>query len=281
MLTRTPWLKISPAACLRLFFFSLVLGIQAGVLYDLHQIYGLPFAVERLAPSPVRLATPANGQRNLLVIGVDRLSNTRPNERLAKPEQLTGGLGQAQPGAPRLASLWLVSYFPGVSAVSLVPLYPAPGAADSGWQRALVASFHLNALGVPSVEFLHQLEKRQIWWSNYAILDEIALASAIDMLGGVELDGQWLSGPAALLHLPHSWEDPSASLLGQAQLLHRLCRQALLLPQETDFTPLWRLAPAHLRSDLDPPSALAEWQSVLLAQPGLSCEFPLISISKR
>jgi hypothetical protein len=236
----------SPAWYALLFCACLFLGGWAGVSVARSNVARQIFHLRRPASG---LAQPANGQRNLLVIGVDRLDNAQP----------------------RLESVWLALYFPGRSPVAFLPLYPGPGG-----EEALPAAFELTPAGDPGERFLEQLRREQLWWSGIVLLDEAGLAAALDFLGGLPVGERPLGGALALASLARPWEDPAGALQGQTALLQASCAAAA----GRDFDPreirqFLRDTSGHLRADFELSQAAEEWLDLAGEAPGLTCEFPL------
>ena len=197
----------------------------------------------------VPLLTPATGQRNLLVIGIDDLSSP----------------------SPRLESLWLVSYFPGKSVYTLLPIYPDIIGNNNSNHEALAKDFNLNANDTPDQAFFDRLG-RETWWNNYLVVDESGLAAILDFLGGVIIDGRLLDGSGTPGSLT-LWDDPFASAHGQTALLQAACVRAASLHQQEAIQGLSLLAP-HMSSNLDLTQALRDW-STETGSLALRCEFPL------
>jgi hypothetical protein len=235
----------------------LVLGARAGAA-----IAGwIPFEAiprpQRSGASRQAYAAPANGQRNLLVIGVDRLDG-----------DLT-----------RLESLWLVLYFPGRSPLTLMPLYPRGGGPETSQRANLAEAFSLARSGEPDPAFFERLQHEQVWWSGYVVLDETALAVLVDQLGGVVLDGKHLNGDQTLDTIPRAREDPQAALQGQVGLLRSACLQAgKRLSGGLDFAGWANALGRYIRSDLDVFELAREWLQAAGPTPTLECEFPLLDV---
>ena len=202
------------------------------------------------------LPTPTTGQRNILIIGVDRLS-TRPTT------------------PSRLESIWLAAYLPGQPFVTLVSIYP-PLPTENGKQRSTIEEdFQLDADGAPGVKLINYLRRRQIWWSGHVILDEIAMIEIVDYLGGIPADNRRLSGAIALGEIPRPWDDSAAAIRGQTSLLKQLCRQAAQIPVNPDLSRIIALIPDNMYTNVDIQFALQEWQHLLSGESRLDCEFPL------
>jgi hypothetical protein len=196
---------------------------------------------------------PANGQRNLLVIGVDRLDHP----------------------SPRLESAWLVVYFPGRTPITFLPLYPqAAGEARRGI-ASLDKSFELTETGLPGESFFEQLSREQILWNHVLVLDELGLVGLLDYLGGVQLHGQFVDGKSALEETPRAWQDQEGAVAGQNRLLQAACLQAGSRFRPKDALQFLQLVGDHLRSDVDLSELIQDWFSQVEGEPVLRCEFPL------
>jgi hypothetical protein len=233
----------------------LLLGAWAGVLaagwLPFQAILG-PERSEDTAPAD---ALPANGQRNLLVIGVDSL----------------------EVDLPVLESLWLVLYFPGRNPVTLMPLYPQPGEPETSQETGLEKAFSLEGSGGPSPAFFEQLRHEQVWWTGYVLLDETAAAALLDQLGGLEVNGSQLDGLQALTNIPGALDDRTGALDGQSFLLRSACAQAGKRP--SDWPAVASLAGElrhHLRTDADVSELVRGWLQAAGPAPTLECEFPLL-----
>jgi hypothetical protein len=225
-----------------------VIGLAAGRTVGrsiLHQ--GKPLVNPAFEPSP----TPTTSQRILLVIGVDRLAAAEP----------------------RLESVWLVSYFPGQSEITLLPVYPSIlGSLDS--MRELAASFSLDRHGEPAPGFLAQLQKKNLWWSGRLLVDEIGLIAALDLLNSPAKVARNFESALVVGDLPRSWEEPEAALEGQANLLESACSKAKHPPGPADLANFLKQAGDHLRADFDILDNYSNWY-VASGNALMHCEFPL------
>jgi hypothetical protein len=194
------------------------------------------------------------GQRNLLIIGVDDLTSSEPH----------------------LRSVWLVIYFPGELDLTFVPLYPTTRNGIPFIDPELENSFGLDRGGGPSAPFFDFLGK-SVWWDNYLLMDEIALADGIYFLGGVAIGGEKLDGRQVFNSISAANEDLLKVLEIQVKLLDSICNQVALgtLPEGIEKQ-LSRLAD-HYRSDLDLYTFVNEWRiSISKSDKSLSCEFPTL-----
>jgi hypothetical protein len=238
------------------------------------------FTLYRLVPLPalslpVASREPAawkpGEQRNLLVIGVDRLNAAQPV----------------------LESAWLVLYTPGVPHFSFIPLFPLQDSDRPDLEQAIQAAFQVDRDKTPGATFLNALRSSGAWWNHYLLIDELALAELIDLsaspalperLTGLQLVADSLDRNAA--HSPVS---------AQARLISAVCRGAVnpSIPQDIDA--LRDRLSEHLNTDMKTkqfvnelrwlagpdlavaPDAYLDQTGVIQSQgAAITCEFPTI-----
>jgi hypothetical protein len=228
-----------------LFCLCLLLGGWAGVFVARSATLLRSFLQRQPAPAQ---AYPANDQRNLLVVGVDRLEADRP----------------------RLESLWLVLYFPGRSPITLLPLYPAPAGDDT-----LPASFALAHSGDLSPRFQEQLRSQQIWWHGTILMDEAGMAAMLDFLSASPGERR-ITGAQSIERSARPWHDPAGALLDQTALLQVGCDQAAgRVFSAAEVGQFLDGAAGHLRADLDLSQVAQAWLDLAGEAPAVRCEFPL------
>ncbi len=214
------------------------------------------------SPQPAApMATLSNGQRNLLVIATDDLTLEQPD----------------------LISIWLVLFVPPEPHLTLMPVYPSSTSGITEKDAALEAAFHLGSQKHElSQEFLQALHSRNLWWSEYAVMDEYALTH---ILNGLSPDGKNTSeaGEASTQNNSNA-QNPQPVLLNQAtryqEVCWRIARQESveLLIRNKNFD---QLMSGHIYSDLTKKDALAELSQLQIPSNGLYCEFPTLSIQTR
>lgn len=214
---------------------------------------GFYFPTQSLATTG---SVPATGQHNLLVIGVDDLTSP----------------------SPLLESVWLVGHFPGNSIFILVPLYPNPTENDDSQNKDLGNMFSINSAGVPDRAFFNYLEK-ETWWNNYLVIDEAGIATILDFLGEVILDGGLLNGSETFQSMTLPGKEQFATAQGQTELLQLACIRAASLDQEQLIKGLKRITP-HIKSNLDFTPHPQDWLTEKGSLPGLRCEFPVTDPSE-
>lgn len=206
--------------------------------------------IQKVSPLP----TPSNGQQNILVIGVDDLGRENP----------------------RLVGMWLVIYFPSKPTITFVPIYPEPQRTTLAESLPFARSFKLDTEGTPHVDFLNLLRQEQIWWNGYVLLDETAIAEAVDFFGSEKVnDGEIFNGKKILIASTSSWGDTSQTIDNQTNLIRQLCSQMSYLDADTDIKPILNLIPSHIRTNMNLINIIQDWRSLITQEDNLVCEFPL------
>ncbi len=230
-----------------LFALGLIFGCVAG-----EKIAGLWESItERATPLPTR----AMDQRDVFVIGVNRL-------RAAQPE---------------LAAVWYLLYIPDHPSVLMINLYPS---GNPEQDQRLVESFEIGPDKKPTRRFLNAVNKipKTEYITGYLLLDEIALMEIINFMGGVDLGSGLMNGPRALGEIPSPSEDPDEALEMQARLLNGMCQRAGAIQIPRTFDELGNLMPTFMISDLELDQAIDDWLSLRSSGTALNCEFPQIPL---
>ena len=81
-----------------------------------------------------------NGQRNILLIGVDQLDNATPH----------------------LEGLWLLMNVAASNQITLLPLYPATPGKEVMDPAQLISRFHLDSNGYPDTDFLSIIQEGRL-----------------------------------------------------------------------------------------------------------------------
>lgn len=203
----------------------------------------------------------SNGQRSLLLISTSSLNSTNPN----------------------LESIWLATYFPSDTNIRLLPIFPSGDPTISEWESHLVNSFKMNKengrLAV-NQDFLAVLQAENYWWSGYFVLDEVAMAGLFDLLGGIEMNGQTLSGEQVFSELPSAMEHPDDAYYYQLAILQSACKHISQIATNPDLSQLNLLLPRHMITDLEPNQISIEVQSLLTSERQPTCKFPLFEKSQ-
>lgn len=207
---------------------------------------------------PTNVSTAPNGQRNLLLIGVDRLDG----------------------GDPHLESIWLMIYLPYMPRVTLAPIFPAALEGGLAQDAYLDHVFRFQPNGSLDPAFFSALQEIEVWWHNYIILDRVGLQDVIDQVGGIEVEGQFLDGKRVLARLPTPSQDPKLSARAQVTILRDLCRQHNRLSADLDPNRLLDSLSSHVYTDMTLEQILNEWQNLGASVGNLTCEFPTLTSSE-
>jgi hypothetical protein len=196
----------------------------------------------------------SNGQRNILLVLVDRMTGE----------------------SPRLQSVWLLACLPSTSHVTFLPLFPDSGRGSQIEDEALEELFKLDAEGSPARDFLSALAARDIWWHHYLVLDNLALAGMVELIGGVDLGWGEMSGTQVMRFLSQPNQEPRAELMGQALLVRELCNRIPVALAGSDWEIQFELLSGHISSDLDLSNSNIDWVRLRAFATALSCEFPTL-----
>ncbi len=196
-----------------------------------------------------------NGQRNILLIGIDRMDSDRPN----------------------LEGLWLLMNVSSSNRVSLMPLFPALPGKDVLDTAQLVSSFKLDPNGKPDVGFLAIIQQAEFWWSNYFVIDQAGLAQLIDYNQGINLGSGQVGGGQAVASLASASVDGLAALNSQASLIQAVCNQQSGKLISADLRQVLTQLSGHYQTDLKLKTLVSEWQQPLTGSGHVSCEFPTLA----
>lgn len=248
----------------RLFLLTVFVGcVSGGFLLAINlgvsgQAQGLPVIASPVKPGENGVA--ANGQRNLLLIGVNDMNST----------------------SPQLNSVWMVLQIATHSPqrFTLVPLYPATGAQVLVPQDELQASFRMDANGGVQPEFFEEIKAADFWWSNYLVIDQAGLAELIDLGGGIDLGNGSLKGKQVTQMLTAPELQADTALGAQAAVFQAVCSQSAEKLLSLDAKKIFQKLGRHLRTDLEIERFTQEWQMPLILAGRPSCEFPTLQASQ-
>jgi hypothetical protein len=196
-----------------------------------------------------------NGQRNILLIGVDQLDSQ----------------------APRLEGLWLLMNVSSSNRITLLPLYPAPPGKEVLDTNQLISHFRLDLNGNPDPDFLTVIQQADFWWSNYFVLDQAGLAQLIDYNQGINLGGGPVGGSQAVASLASASTDGLAALNAQSLLIQAICNQQSSKMLSADLRQVFSLLSGHYQTDLRLKTLISEWQRPLINSGQVMCEFPTLA----
>lgn len=239
--------------CALLIFFnlSLLLGYLMVPIFEPNQraFGGLLQTTLPTLPGRQSATTGASGQDNLLLILVDCLGDR----------------------SPHLEGIWLVVYSGNSPAVTLLPVFPASLPDHQNVDSRLERSFGLDDRRRPTATFLAELERLDLLWHHYVILDDAGLTRMEGLSTAQDIVDNERCAPtaskAARVSLP-------SSSYGQAVRLAQVCQQsAQTRPEPTLF---FELLLVHLSTDLTPEAAIAYWPSPAKSGGKHPCEFPTL-----
>lgn len=195
---------------------------------------------------------PVDEQVNILVISVDH----REGE------------------TPTLRSVWLVVYLPDESEAMFLPVFPKIVNDEARYDDNLTQAFTIDQDGIPGVEFFDTLQKR-FKWDHFIVVEDKALIQAIDMIGGVFLNGRTQQGQQALETLHLIREDPNLLLLNESAAITSAC-QKVSISERNDLKSQFKKLSNQLTTDADLSPRLNNWLSWSDGSKKLRCEFPTI-----
>lgn len=195
-----------------------------------------------------------NGQRNLLVIGV---------QDLTAPE-------------PVLESIWLLILYPRDANISLLPIFPVPDGGVIPQNNALMKSFSLSSQHIPESFFFDQL-RQQFWWDNYILIDKAGLSNVLDIIH------QFSSAKLGTIleSIPSTWENPNEALQRQTELLKTACKQLERLPNSIKSEILIQQIDDQIYSDLNWSEFIRGWSSNRPVGYQIECEFPTLILENQ
>jgi hypothetical protein len=182
-----------------------------------------------------------------------------------------------------LESVWLATYFPNSSDIRLLSIYPMGDQPISNFETQLVNSFGLNKKNgqlVLDQDFQDLLVAENYWWSGYLVLDEVAMADIFDLLGGIELKGQTLSGEQVISELPDVIQEPGDAYSFQIAMLQSVCKQFTQVALNTDLSQAHSLLSHHIITDLQSNQLITEFQSLIASERQPACKFPMLEQSQ-
>lgn len=210
--------------------------------------------MDNAAPTPVAVnllnteATTPEPSRHTsvaLLLGVDTLSTT----------------------SPTLRSLWIIEFHPSGRDIRFlgVPVdLQLAGPSTPSLQDVFTFS-RGTGVGEAFISTANYLSPYPA--DFYIVLDEIALETGLDFLGGVNLEGDNFTGSQLVRVLRLLADDPSADLKMQAEILSKLVNDAVDLSSNLDITPLVALIPEHAYTSVDPLALSSMAASMLPVRP--------------
>lgn len=196
-----------------------------------------------------------NGQRNILMIGVDQLGVP----------------------SPHLEGVWLILYIPHFPQLTLMPIYPVGShLGNQSNDPSLANLFNLGPDLSPNAKFLEAVQVGDLWWNNYVVFDKIASMRIVDFLGGVKIgSAENVDGMHAVVSLISTKDDPTAALISQARLSQELCHRAASRSfTDVDLNDLFDLLSNHISTDINKERLIWDWLNLSKSGGGISCVYP-------
>jgi hypothetical protein len=187
-------------------------------------------------PYPTQFEPTETPIQSILIVGVDDLRNLKP----------------------KIRAIWIAAYRSTEEIVYLHGLSldtPIPDAEATDLQ----SHFSYSHESGPGDEFMAALyETLPLQPSLIIVMDDIAFASVVDYLGGIELQENFLDGYGVLTLLSLSWDQPRLLLENQAKIIQALIPKALQLPESPELTDLFGLVPSHAYLSMDISTTVAK-----------------------
>jgi len=205
---------------------------------------------------PATSTAAPNSQQNFLIIGVNNL----------------------EAESPRLESIWMLLYIPPTPQFTLIPIYPSPYAGGEELQNYLESTFALGKDLKPDPAFLVAVQSVNIWWNNYIILDETAMANVVNTASSDNVMNNPDFGSRTIANLPLAWEEPEAAVLAQAELLNGLCHDFARNNSANKLNISSKTFSNHVSSDLSAVQLTTMLQNMtsIKSEP-FRCQFPTIN----
>jgi hypothetical protein len=200
--------------------------------------------------APTSLApTEHSNQQNFLIIHVDDLTGSHP----------------------RLVSVWvgLITFFEDQPFIHMKLLYPDP---NSPYLReAIKNAFILDEQGKPSQAFTVEIQRFNIPWNGYILVDDVGASELIGALQLAPPSNPAVPTPEFLI--PLSIDTPDASLALEPGWIQNLC---LHLSQRNLNAPPFQkwseVIPNHLRTDLTFDTLALTWERLTSSSRPTLCK---------
>ncbi len=229
---------------------SILIGYWVGLQFDPPWGSAAPANQYITASSDQRIPATRHGQRIILVISLDQIKR---NSSLPQ-------------------GIWLLTYFPGSSELTLLPIYPAVSTSGASADSSLVSSFGLTREDgklTLSSKFIQALRARNYEWSGYILLDATAQQDLFKLVGAETAIPSSPTPPAVM----------SSSYQSQVNEINLFCQAIRSQNAPIDWGQISSWSSEHFVTDLNLKALLAEWQS-LMSQTSLHCDLPLITSLK-
>jgi hypothetical protein len=186
-------------------------------------------------PTPTAIAENLTDLRSVLIVGVDELNSPTPS----------------------LRALWVLLYEVSGETLYLhgVPLDAATGSPNSRSLKDLFAWSIQDGLDPEFTSTLYQI--LPLSPDLIVVNDDAAFASAVNYLGGVDIEGAKFDGESILAFLSLSWDKPEILINNQSLILEALIPKALSSAPSPELSELIELIPEHVYLSQDVTDAVA------------------------
>ena len=191
-----------------------------------------------------------DGQRNLLVIGVD----------------------QGNSPDPILESIWLLISYPGKSNLTLIPIYPTIEGGKPLADSTLAQIFSISSTGGPDPMFFNHL-RDQLWWDNYILINKEEINGLFEFLNQSQPDFEIAETIASL---PAAWQDPAGALQGQSELMKMACERTSKMVGQINISKFIQEIQLHIETDLNWEEVSRNWSFGPPDSIQIECEFPTL-----
>jgi hypothetical protein len=174
-------------------------------------------------------------------------------------------------GSPTiLKGIWWVALTP-QAPIILQPIYPMVGTPTESVKK-LADSFilldagdwrTLDQFADMEVGFFTELTQMNIPAQGYILADDEAFAILIDLLGGINLEGNVSSGRQVVSALPDAQATPESAIRLQTELWNGLCEKAVFTGSAHMFSLVQSELQQHIYTSPAFPLNLAAWQAYI------------------
>ena len=251
-------MKSSHLIFLSIYVFCIIVGFKVGNILKHDEI--TVTTPDRVLVTPTSIPTLKNGQHNLLVVITDNLTQSHP----------------------RLASIWLVTYFLNNPSITFLPIYPTLSNGSVIADEKLFDSFEIiptNGESSLSMTFLDTLAQRNFWWSGYLIVDQQAFSWVLEPQAGISPENLTNYYDQNYLIQAEVIESPESVYVRDTQIMQDTCNQVAQQGANLNWESLRNLFPQHISTDFDVDTLISEWISSVSSNGTPLCNFPLEMVS--
>lgn len=176
-----------------------------------------------------------------------------------------------------LLGIWLMTYSSNEPYTTVIPLYPTFSPNGINIYDSLIESFELkriNTITTLNDAFVTELEKVNISYSGYVIMDLDGFAEAIELSGGLKYISENKEDVDKIEQLSRRLKDPNSSNTYQTLLFQQLCNRFADVNLLPDLIALRNLFPDHISGNINPDTLMKDWQEFITAKHGSFCIFP-------